>query len=373
MVKKASQKRTNDGYRVDMDLYRLFESIPEKERMLILGQEDVSQHAPYARDGIKKKNEAIGRFYHAGKGFIKNEDRIGNPTFFFSEKIVSNGRPYHIEPAMFNIQSDKFFARHMVTLATYKKDGYLVKDFEAYFGTIGNAMGIFKGEKINPNKYESMVKEFFDSNPVLKRAAVSMATGKKLTEPQLKAVVEATTSEEGMWTFKAIREYGRYLNNDGKPGFRSSFEGEVDGVTNGIAFMLFQAGEKGKDLYNKVGVFFKGQKEKTLWEYFEDGNFDSYETLMENANKSFDRVNADQELIDIMKRNKIIDRNMAKSPLMVFVYGMNLDAITEDVSIEMAKKIIDGAFQGNKDFVRALEILYGQKNDKLANRLWDGR
>ena len=356
----AINKREQTGYTVNHELLDFFNSFNESQQEDILGIVKDDELQPSFRENNKTRTNSIKAKHSMGKTFINSI--VKGSKFYFTEFVGSNGRAF-IENIAMNIQTDKFFARHMVKMG----ESYTVEDSTNWYAAIGLAMDTIKPENINPKKFKvEFDKLMAEHSELLDAINSGTLTGKQRTE-----IGKITNHAEGMWALQALFEMAKYKKANGDfTAFKSDMTIEIDGVTNGLAFLTFQAGEANTDVLNKVGVFFKDQEDQTLWQYKEKGNLDNYETIAKVADgrvknhlsgKVLDENLEDADLItlELMDRLNMFGRSMAKKPLMVFLYGMGINAINKHVGQEMFSEILQKAFDGKQEAIDIIAHVVG--------------
>ncbi len=345
-------KREKQPNKINYELLDFFEEFSESDIDLILGLIPDEELQPSFRENNKFRSNSIKLKYRLGIDFINNTlERAKDATFYLQEFVGGNGRMY-IQNQIMNLQTDKFFARHITKIG----ESYYVTNKTNWYAAIGLAMDKLKPENVNPKLYEGKFKEILDEwSDVL-----DAINNNSLTDKQRNQIAVAANKAEGMWTLQAIQEMARYKKANGNfKKFKSDMTIEIDGVTNGLAFLVFQAGEMSQDILRRIGVFFGTDKFNSIWEYKEAGGLDNYEALAANAKEKFNNL-PENKLTKLMQAMDLFDRKMAKSPLMVFLYGMNMEAINKEVSENMVERIINSAFDGNKDANAIIDIIYGK-------------
>jgi len=161
----------------------------------------------------------------------------------------------------------------------------------------------------------------------------------------IEEIVHWSGAEEGMMTFHALTEMNKAkayeAKNGSLVGFETHLASEIDGVTNGPAFLAFQAGVTNWDTFNKVGIF--GDEYGSLAAYKEAGNSDVYVTINEIVQEDLNKISGgfDGEMVATLNELNMFDRNMAKKPVMVFGYGMSIKGIKVRVAEAMIYKMIE--------------------------------
>ena len=224
------------------------------------------------------------------------EDR----AFNFTYKIGNNSRLYIMETVA-NIQTDKAFARNMVTFN--KKVKVTDKNMQFYkqaviFGVTG---------KLSQN----IDSDFNDITEEINN----------LTEKQY---LDYAKAHQGVHTLLAISDYKSYLDN--KSNHKTGLYIEVDGKTNGFAFAVMQLYKDNKDMLAKVGVT-TDIKDKVM---------DGYEEVSASiVNKFTGSV-----------RDVTINRNLVKKSFTEFLYGSSSKNVIERI----ANRIIDAGKENKIDY-----------------------
>ena len=227
-------------------------------------------------------------------GYIKDE------AFNFTYKIGNNSRLYIME-TIGNIQTDKAFARNMVTFN--KRVKVTDKNMQFYkqaviFGVTG---------KLSQN-IDS------DFNDIAEEIS-------NLTEKQY---LDYAKAHQGVHTLLAISDYKSYLNN--KSNHKTGLYIEVDGKTNGFAFAVMQLYKDNKDMLAKVGVV-TDIKDKVM---------DGYEEVSASiVNKFTGSI-----------RGVTINRNLVKKSFTEFLYGSSSKNVIERI----ANRIIDAGKENKIDY-----------------------
>ena len=235
------------------------------------------------------------------------EDR----AFNFTYKIGNNSRLYIMETVA-NIQTDKAFARNMVTFN--KKVKVTDKNMQFYkqaviFGVTG---------KLSQN-IDS------DFNDITEE--ISALTKDKY--------LDYAKAHQGVHTLLAISDYKSYLDN--KSNHKTGLYIEVDGKTNGFAFAVMQLYKDNKDMLAKVGVT-TDIKDKVM---------DGYEEVSASiVNKFTGSV-----------RGVTINRNLVKKSFTEFLYGSSSKNVIERI----ANRIIEAGKENKID--------YSQKEKEQINTL----
>lgn len=202
-------------------------------------------------------------------GYIKDE------AFNFTYKIGNNSRLYIME-TIGNIQTDKSFARNMVTFS--KKVKVTDKNMQFYkqaviFGVTG---------KLSQNVDS-------DFNDIVEEIS-------NLTEKQY---LDYAKAHQGVHTLLAISDYKSYLNN--KSNHKTGLYIEVDGKTNGFAFAVMQLYKDNKDMLAKIGIT-TDLKDKVM---------DSYSEVSSSVTNKFKGT----------VRGLTINRNLIKDSFFEYIYG----------------------------------------------------
>lgn len=227
-------------------------------------------------------------------GYIKDE------AFNFTYKIGNNSRLYIME-TIANIQTDKAFARNMVTFN--KKVKVTDKNMQFYkqaviFGVTG---------KLSQNVDS-------DFNDIVEEIS-------NLTEKQY---LDYAKAHQGVHTLLAISDYKSYLDN--KSNHKTGLYIEVDGKTNGFAFAVMQLYKDNKDMLAKVGVT-TDIKDKVM---------DGYEEVSASiVNKFTGSV-----------RGVTINRNLVKKSFTEFLYGSSSKNVIERI----ANRIIEAGKENKIDY-----------------------
>ena len=202
-------------------------------------------------------------------GYIKDE------AFNFTYKIGNNSRLYIME-TIGNIQTDKAFARNIVTFK--KKVKVTDKNMQFYkqaviFGVTG---------KLSQNVDS-------DFNDIAEEIS-------NLTEKQY---LDYAKAHQGVHTLLAISDYKSYLDN--KSNHKTGLYLEVDGKTNGFAFAVMQLYKDNKDMLAKIGIT-TDLKDKVM---------DSYSEVSSSVTNKFKGT----------VRGLTINRNLIKDSFFEFIYG----------------------------------------------------
>lgn len=227
-------------------------------------------------------------------GYIKDE------AFNFTYKIGNNSRLYIME-TIGNIQTDKAFARNMVTFK--KKVKVTDKNMQFYkqaviFGATG---------KLSQN-IDS------DFNDITEE--ISALTKDKY--------LDYAKAHQGVHTLLAISDYKSYLDN--KSNHKTGLYIEVDGKTNGFAFAVMQLYKDNKDMLAKVGVT-TDIKDKVM---------DGYEEVSASiVNKFTGSI-----------RGVTINRNLVKKSFTEFLYGSSSKNVIERI----ANRIIEAGKENKIDY-----------------------
>lgn len=227
-------------------------------------------------------------------GYIKDE------AFNFTYKIGNNSRLYIMETVA-NIQTDKAFARNMVTFN--KRVKVTDKNMQFYkqaviFGVTG---------KLSQNVDS-------DFNDIAEEIS-------NLTEKQY---LDYAKAHQGVHTLLAISDYKSYLDN--KSNHKTGLYIEVDGKTNGFAFAVMQLYKDNKDMLAKVGVA-TDIKDKVM---------DGYEEVSASiVNKFSGSI-----------RGVTINRNLVKKSFTEFLYGSSSKNVIERI----ANRIIDAGKENKIDY-----------------------
>ena len=227
-------------------------------------------------------------------GYIKDE------AFNFTYKIGNNSRLYIMETVA-NIQTDKAFARNMVTFK--KKAKVTDKNMQFYkqaviFGVTG---------KLSQN-IDS------DFNDITEE--ISALTKDKY--------LDYAKAHQGVHTLLAISDYKSYLDN--KSNHKTGLYIEVDGKTNGFAFAVMQLYKDNKDMLAKVGVT-TDIKDKVM---------DGYEEVSASiVNKFTGSI-----------RGVTINRNLVKKSFTEFLYGSSSKNVIERI----ANRIVEAGKENKIDY-----------------------
>ena len=225
---------------------------------------------------------------------------IKDGAFNFTYKIGNNSRLYIMETVA-NIQTDKAFARNMVTFN--KKVKVTDKNMQFYkqaviFGVTG---------KLSQNVDS-------DFNDIAEEI-------NNLTEKQY---LDYAKAHQGVHTLLAISDYKSYLDN--KSNHKTGLYIEVDGKTNGFAFAVMQLYKDNKDMLAKVGVA-TDIKDKVM---------DGYEEVSASiVNKFTGSI-----------RGVTINRNLVKKSFTEFLYGSSSKNVIERI----ANRIIDAGKENKIDY-----------------------
>ena len=227
-------------------------------------------------------------------GYIKDE------AFNFTYKIGNNSRLYIMETVA-NIQTDKAFARNMVTFN--KKVKVTDKNMQFYkqaviFGVTG---------KLSQN----IDSDFNDITEEINN----------LTEKQY---LDYAKAHQGVHTLLAISDYKSYLDN--KSNHKTGLYIEVDGKTNGFAFAVMQLYKDNKDMLAKVGVT-TDIKDKVM---------DGYEEVSASIVNKFTTT----------IRGVTINRNLVKKSFTEFLYGSSSKNVIERI----ANRIIEAGKENKIDY-----------------------
>jgi hypothetical protein len=227
-------------------------------------------------------------------GYIKDE------AFNFTYKIGNNSRLYIMETVA-NIQTDKAFARNMVTFN--KRVKVTDKNMQFYKQAV-----IFGVTGILSQNIGS------DFNDIVEEIS-------NLTEKQY---LDYAKAHQGVHTLLAISDYKSYLNN--KSNHKTGLYIEVDGKTNGFAFAVMQLYKDNKDMLAKVGVV-TDIKDKVM---------DGYEEVSASiVNKFTGSI-----------RGVTINRNLVKKSFTEFLYGSSSKNVIERI----ANRIIDAGKENKIDY-----------------------
>ena len=196
--------------------------------------------------------------------------------------------------------------------------------------------GIMRKFGSKADTYEQAVKEF---DNVVKEWQGLMATEQD-TFNNAEAIAAIAADEEGYMSISAMVEAVKLQNAiDGKfPQYRSSFLTEIDGIANGIAHNILQAGGSYR-IENAVGVF-----TDEAVQAMKDGTFeaeDVYEITADSVLNVIGQGNYKPEVLDkvitVMEAfqdgqgQSLINRKFGKKPLMIFGYGAQEKKIREEV------------------------------------------
>lgn len=211
------------------------------------------------------------------------------------------------------------------------------------------------------------------------------------TNPDENVILDAIEyGKANMHTLDALVSLAHMANAvDGK--FKTTFMGEVDGVTNGPMLSLLMLGAKDFDTLNRGGFFKLGQTDSrgnTLTQFNDykgtPGNLDLYESTVAGVLErlGFSRNLSALEVITGQLRTdegnvSSKGRNIIKQPLTAMMFGSN----TATAVLDMAQGFVDSIYdkmediaaKGDEkamiDLLNAVNTLMGSKKDSLdANK-----
>lgn len=171
---------------------------------------------------------------------------------------------------------------------------------------------------------------------------------------------------------------------DGK--FKTTFMGEVDGLTNGPMLSLLMLGAKDMSVMNQGGFFALSDQYDQFNDFKGDGNLDLYESTVKGALARLDKSEATRlEALQVITGQLLTDegnvtskgRNVIKKPFTAMMFGSN----TATAVLDMAEGFVDSIYAqmervaekgdeaGMSSIIEATNTLIGNKNLALNPRM----
>lgn len=163
------------------------------------------------------------------------------------------------------------------------------------------------------------------------------------------AIVDAVDATEGNFHgLDALVALAHQKNAvDGK--FKTTFMGEVDGLTNGPMLSLLMLGAKDMSVMNQGGFFALSDKYEQFNDFKGDGNLDLYESTVKGALTRLNVADAARlEALQVITGQLLTDegnvtskgRNVIKKPFTAMMFGSN----TETAVLDMAEGFVDSIY-----------------------------
>lgn len=166
---------------------------------------------------------------------------------------------------------------------------------------------------------------------------------------------------------------------DGK--FKTTFMGEVDGLTNGPMLSLLMLGAKDYSVMNQGGFFSLSDKYTQFNDFKGDGNLDLYESTVKGAlsrlNGEVDRLAALQVITGQLLTDEgnvtSKGRNVIKKPFTAMMFGSNTATAVQDMGqgfidsiyAQMERVAESGNEAGMVEILNAVNTLIGKKGQAL--------
>ena len=166
---------------------------------------------------------------------------------------------------------------------------------------------------------------------------------------------------------------------DGK--FKTTFMGEVDGLTNGPMLSLLMLGAKDYSVMNQGGFFSLSDKYTQFNDFKGDGNLDLYESTVKGAlsrlNGEVDRLAALQVITGQLLTDEgnvtSKGRNVIKKPFTAMMFGSNTATAVQDMGqgfidsiyAQMERVAESGNEAGMVEILNAVNTLIGKKGLSL--------
>lgn len=176
-----------------------------------------------------------------------------------------------------------------------------------------------------------------------------------------------------------------HLENTTDGKFKTTFMGEVDGLTNGPMLSLLMLGAKDYSVMNQGGFFSLNDKYNQFNDFKGDGNLDLYESTVKGAlarlNGETDRL----EALQVITGQLLTDegnvtskgRNVIKKPFTAMMFGSNTSTAVQDMGqgfidsiyAQMERVAETGNEAGMAEILNAVNVLIGKKGLALDPKM----
>ncbi|UOX40291.1 virion-encapsulated RNA polymerase [Vibrio phage PhiImVa-1] len=368
-----------------------FDEDLQKEMLGYVPESELENVIEARRGGVEGKNRQIEKDLDTTKRWKEELEAQPNgldTLFYYTHTVWRQGR-MGIANA-FNPQASKVM-RYFQGKASWERkvefgtdsenwfllavaEGFdIVSDKQSDQDSINDFRALLQG---NPEKPETMAKARVIRTGI--NGMREILKGNNTPENQRTVTDAVKSGGMGMKTYQVITAYAEYLNarERGDSTFTHSLAREVDGITNGVFITTLQfAKDNLKELFrmlNRMGVFGKTDELKDFVSFNKAGNQDSYKTLAADWHKEtmkFLAANpklrepylALQSLFGEMVNDKgevtKEGRNLAKNPLMTFIYGASFGTILNNM-----------ANNGIENLYDSLQKAYDAKDLNMANQ-----
>ena len=406
-IRNMVSKLRKQLWTTDSELYPMFKSLynilttAENEvakqqagtmLKILLEQHAINKNThPNLVNSYTARNKAEFQKMLQGMEFLET---MGDGYLQFDYSVSSNLRP-SISNNVLNPQSDKRFSRWLLRPKDSTKK-ITNKNLEVvYLGFKEALSGIAPDkDKLSNTDIETVndyLTEGTDNNNRLINIqnAVNNITNGKITKDDM-TLISKIINKVGLHGLSNILELGKlskyYTKNKTLVGASTSLRVEIDGKTNGLAFIVGQFPtfkSNFTQFFNRVGMYFN-DKITTFQEYKKSGEDDSYEYIINEI------INNPKTPIEqVLVKYNILGRSTVKDAIMRLGYGAKQEALTTTISYSIAEEIYNlyskdrGAYQdvldslgvthkgitGTTNEIKLVEALNKQISSNIVNSI----
>lgn len=379
------------AHRVRQDMHQVWGNLSAQALYRIAG---VSNEAPLHIENIasqQAKNEGLMSQVDNYTTFINK--MIADPTTDGLEQALYFGRsvwkPQRVglNTNVINPQTSKVH-RHMLAMDGWEtevdmNDGAQLDNFKL---RVMEAFG-----KKTEAKATALVLADYDAlvgTPVIQAGVNAIARilrgESDMSANQEQEIVDAVAEAgENFHSLDALVALAHQKNAvDGK--FKTTFMGEVDGLTNGPMLSLLMLGAKDYSVMHQGGFFELGSQYTQFNDFKGDGNLDLYESTVKGALARLNPAEgARLDALQVITGQLLTDegnvtskgRNVIKKPFTAMMFGSNTETAVLDMAqgfIESIYSKMEGAANNEAEMtniLNAVNVLIGQKNLQLDARM----
>lgn len=342
-------------------------------------EEEAVQDLPYYKRGgeldSRRKN-----FQDLGQNLVWIEENITeeNNKFYYSMWAGKNARTY-MDAQIMNYQSSKV-SRSMIAMEGFKASLEIPKgDIQEWLKApehrpfvqflkaaamqledINKVLGIAKSAEKTP--YDVFLPKFFeylqqeDVKNTL-RALTKIRNNEEVTKEEVQSISDlvAAGNTNGM-SLMALVELSKYQEalNNGQDSFETLIPYDSDGINNGAAIgflllgMLEKNSENLRQILESVGML---RTDTNMLQKIQEGMKDYYQILEGKITAGVDEIAQQGEktalgkdlikLLNLIPRDKLTSRSMAKAWAIPFNYGAGFPALKRALTRYYAEQIMD--------------------------------
>lgn len=381
------------AHRLRQDMHQVWGNLSNQARYRIAG---VINDAPTHIENTasrQAKNEGLMAQVDNYTAFV--DKMISDPTTEGIDQALYFGRsvwkPQRVglDTNVINPQTSKVH-RHMLAMDGWESEVDMndVAQMNNFKLRVLEAFG-----KKTEAKATALVLKDYDaiaSNPVIQAGVDALATTLRgeadLTQNNENTIVDAVNEAgENFHSLDALVAMA-HMNNavDGK--FKTTFMGEVDGLTNGPMLSLLMLGAKDMSVMNQGGFFELSSPYDQFNDFKGNGNLDLYESSVKGALQRLNVTDtAGLDALQVITGQLLTDegnvsskgRNVIKKPFTAMMFGSN----TETAVLDMAQGFIDSIYSKMEDaaassdeaamsnIINAVNTLIGNKNIYLNPKM----